>query len=117
MIRFAADENFNNDVLRGLVRRLPGVDIVRVQDVGLSGADDTRVLDWATADARVVLTHDVSTLICLAYERMKQGHSVPGVIAVPQSIAVGVAVADLALIVECTSVEDWQNQVGYLPLG
>ena len=36
MLRFAADENFNGDIVRGLLRRNPNVDIVRVQDVGLS---------------------------------------------------------------------------------
>jgi hypothetical protein len=36
MLRFAADENFNNDIVRGVRRRNPGVDIVRVQDDGLS---------------------------------------------------------------------------------
>lgn len=40
MLRLAADENFNNTILRGVTRRLPAADIVRVQDVGLSGADD-----------------------------------------------------------------------------
>jgi hypothetical protein len=40
MLRFAADENFNGDIVRGLLRRNPKLDIVRVQDVGLSGADD-----------------------------------------------------------------------------
>ena len=117
MIRLVADENFNNDILRGLVRRLPELDIARVQDVGLKGAVDARVLDWATQEARIVLTHDVSTLIGRAYDRMKQGRAVSGVIAVPQTIAIGVAVDDLALIVQCTTSADWQNQVGYLPLG
>jgi hypothetical protein len=32
MVAFAADENFNNDILRGLLRRKPDLDIVRVQD-------------------------------------------------------------------------------------
>ena len=45
MLRFAADENFNGDIVRGLLRRNPKLDIVRVQDVGLSGADDPSVLD------------------------------------------------------------------------
>jgi hypothetical protein len=40
MLRLAADENFNNDILRGVLRRKADADIVRVQDVGLSGADD-----------------------------------------------------------------------------
>ncbi len=32
----AADENFNNDIIRGLLRRKPDLDIVRIQDVGLT---------------------------------------------------------------------------------
>lgn len=47
MLRFAAEENFNADILRGLLRRKPDLDIVRVQDVGLSGADDRAGLEWA----------------------------------------------------------------------
>jgi len=42
---FAADENFNNDIVRGLLRRKPDLNIVRVQDAGLSGADDPTVLE------------------------------------------------------------------------
>jgi predicted nuclease of predicted toxin-antitoxin system len=62
MLRLAADENFNADIVRGLLRRLPDLDIVRVQDAGLSGADDTAVLEWAAREGRIVLTHDVSGL-------------------------------------------------------
>ncbi len=47
MVRFLADENFNNAILRGLLRRKPDIDIVRVQDVGLSGASDPEILAWA----------------------------------------------------------------------
>jgi hypothetical protein len=33
------DENFNNNIImRGLLRRNPDLNIVRIQDVGLSGA-------------------------------------------------------------------------------
>lgn len=35
MLRLAADENFNNDIIRGLLRHKPDLDIVRIQDVGL----------------------------------------------------------------------------------
>ena len=47
MLRFLADENFNNDVVRGVRRRNPAVDLVRVQDEDLSGAEDPMVLEWA----------------------------------------------------------------------
>lgn len=56
-ICFLADENFNGAVVRGLLRQVPSVDIVRVQDVGLSSAEDPAVLDWAAREGRVLLTH------------------------------------------------------------
>jgi predicted nuclease of predicted toxin-antitoxin system len=57
MLRLAADENLNNSIVRGLLRRQPELDIVRIQDVGLSGADDPTVLEWAAQEGRVLLTH------------------------------------------------------------
>jgi len=36
VLRWLADENFNNDILRALFRRKPGINIVRAQDVGLT---------------------------------------------------------------------------------
>ena len=47
MLRFAADENFNGNVVRGLLRRLPTLDIVRVQDTALFRANDPNVMAWA----------------------------------------------------------------------
>ena len=68
MIRFAADENFNNAILRGLFRRNPDLDIIRIQDVGLSGANDPTVLEWSAREDRILLTHDAATITRYAYE-------------------------------------------------
>jgi hypothetical protein len=38
MIRFAADEDFNNDVVRALRRALPEVNILRVGNLSGGGA-------------------------------------------------------------------------------
>ncbi len=73
MIKFATDEDFNNRILRGLLRRQSDLDIVRIQDTHLSGADDSVVLEWAFHEQRVLLTHDVSTMAAYAYERMRVG--------------------------------------------
>jgi hypothetical protein len=43
-LRWLADENFNNDILRAPFRLNPTLDIVRAQDVGLSGVDDSSLL-------------------------------------------------------------------------
>ncbi len=68
MARFLADENFNNQIVRGVLR--PKVDLVRVQDVDLSGADDPTVLAWAGQAGRIVLTYVVAATITFAYERI-----------------------------------------------
>ena len=57
-MRYLADENFNGDILRGVCRQRPDLDVVRVQDVGLSGSSDPEILEWAAREGRVVITHD-----------------------------------------------------------
>lgn len=116
MLRLAADENFNNDIVRGLLRRNPLLDIVRVQDVGLSGSEDPAIPEWAAREGRVLLTHDVATLTRYAYERVLADKSMPGVFEVSRDVPLGVAIEDLLLIAECSIEGEWESQVRYLPL-
>lgn len=116
MLKLAADENFNNDILRGLLRRKPRLDIVRIQDVGLSGADDPTVLAWAADEARVLLTHDVATITSYAYKRVQAGKSMPGVFEVALGAPIGVLIEDILLLAEYSLEGEWEGQVRYLPL-
>ena len=116
MLRLVADENFNGDIVRGLLRRKSGLDIVRLQDIGLSGADDPAVLEWAAQEGRVLLTHDVATITRYAYERVQAGQPMPGVFQVSRVVPVGRAIEDILLLAECSLEGDWEGQVHYLPL-
>jgi len=116
MLRLAADENFNNRIVRGLWRRAPALDIVRVQDSGLSGADDPTVLEWAAQEGRILLTHDVSTLTHYAYARVTAGKSMPGIFEVPRAVPIGIAIEDILLLAECSLDGEWEGQTRYLPL-
>ena len=116
MLRLAADENFNGDIVRGLLRRNPKLDIVRVQDVGLSGADDPSVLQWAADQGRVIVTHDISTLAKHAFDRIAAGQPMPGVFEVKSVAPVGQAIDDLILLAECSVDGEWEGQVRFLPL-
>jgi hypothetical protein len=102
MLRLVADENFNNNIVRGLLRRQPDLDIVRVQDSGLSGADDPTVLEWAAHERRVLLTHDVSTITKYAYARVRAGQPMPGVFEVSRAVPIGRAIEDILLLAECS---------------
>jgi|SRR3990170_8601530 len=116
MLLLVADENFNNDIVRGLLRRKPDLDIVRIQDVGLSGADDATVLEWAAQENRVLLTHDVTTITKYAYERLRASKRMPGVIEVNRSVPIGVAIDDILLLAETSREGEWDGQILYLPL-
>lgn len=116
MLQLVADENFNNNIVRGVLRRKADVDIVRVQDVGLSGADDPRVLEWAAQRSRILLTHDVSTITKYAYERIEARQAMPGVFEVSRAAPIGQVIEDILLLVECSLEGEWEGQIIYLPL-
>lgn len=116
LIRFAADENFNHDIIRGLSHRAPSIEIVSVQQTGLAGADDAAILEWATVEGLVLLSHDGRTLPDEAAKRIGRGLRVAGVIIVPMSLGIGAVVADLELIALASTRDEWVNVIQYLPL-
>lgn len=116
MIRLAADENFNNAIVWGLLRRNPAVDVVRVQDVGLRGAKDPAVLEWAAQEDRILLTHDENTMIGYAYDRVVSGRPMAGVFHVRRETPLGRVIEDLLTLVECSRDGEWSGHVRFLPL-
>jgi predicted nuclease of predicted toxin-antitoxin system len=117
MIRLLADENLNHDLVRGVVRRQPALDIVRVQAVGLSGAGDPEVLAWAANEQRVVLTHDVNTMPRVGIERVTRGEPMAGLFIVhQQGGTLSTIIDDLILLDECTDTSEWRGRILYLPL-
>jgi Domain of unknown function (DUF5615) len=116
MLRFAADENFNGDIVLGLRRRHPEVDVVRVQDAGLSGADDPAVPRWAADQGRIVITYDIATLARFAFDRVAAGQSMPGVFEVQAIASISQTIDGLLLLAECSHEGEWEWQVRYLPL-
>ena len=115
-MRFLADENFDNRIVRGLLRRRPEFDIVRVQDPEIAGADDPTVLGWAVRAGRTLLTHDERTVPGYAYERLATGETLAGVIVASDSLAIKAVIEDILLIEECSSAAEWLNQLQRLPL-
>jgi hypothetical protein len=116
MLRLVADENFNNNIIRGVSRRNAEADIVRVQDMGLSGADDPTILEWAAEQGRILLTHDVSTVTKYAIERIKAGQVMAGVFEVNRMAPIGPVIEDILLLIECSLEDEWEGQIIYVPL-
>ena len=115
-MRLLTDENFDNDILKGIRLKNADVDIVRVQDTEVSRADDPTVLTWAAKEGSIVVTHDVHTFVGFAYERVAAGLPMPGVIEVSKKMPIGQAIDELLTLIGASDAAEWENQVVYLPL-
>lgn len=115
-MKLISDEDFNGRIVRGLLRRFPSLDLVRVQDVGLIEKHDTEVLAWAAEENRLLLTHDFATMIDYANNRVAENLMMPGIIAVPQDLAIGEAIDEISLLIEYSLENEWENQIVFIPL-
>ncbi|MFZ4815410.1 MAG: DUF5615 family PIN-like protein [Phototrophicaceae bacterium] len=115
-MRFATDENFDGRMLAGLQRRIPDLDVVRVQDTIMYQAPDHQLLEWLAEENRILITHDVKTMPRYLYQRVEDGLVVPGVIEVNDNLPIGKAIDDLELLIMTSRPTEFENQVRYVPL-
>jgi predicted nuclease of predicted toxin-antitoxin system len=115
-MRVVTDENFDGDIVRGLLRRMPDLDLVRVQDVGLAETPDPTILAWASGERRILLTHDRETVPGFAYDRVRRGEPMPGVFVVNDRMPKGQAIEELLLAIGCLDQADCADQVRHFPL-
>ena len=116
MIRFLADENFNNHIIRGIRLKNDELDIKRIQDIGLSGVEDWVVLDYALKENLILLTHDAETIPRFAYEREKAGQNIPAIFIIKQDILISHVIEEILLIYECSKYDEWLGKIFYLPI-
>jgi hypothetical protein len=81
MLRLISDEDVHDDIIRGLRRREPTLDIVRAVDVGLDHTPDPIILAWAAGKERILVTGDLNTMVGFAWARVQAGVDMPGALA------------------------------------
>ena len=111
MIRFLADENLNNHIIRGVQLRKAEIDILRIQDIGLSGADDSLVIDYALREKRILLTHVVETIPKFAYNKIKAGKEIPAIFIIRQDVSISHIIENLLLIHECCDETELRGKI------
>jgi predicted nuclease of predicted toxin-antitoxin system len=114
-MKFLTDEDFDNRILRGILRRLPDLDIIRVQDTEVAAFPDPDVLEWAALENRVLITHDVHTMTNHFRHRLNSGLSTPGVIFVRQTLPIGMVISELILIAQYSLEGEYKNQMKFIP--
>ncbi len=111
MLRLASDADVRGEIIRGLRRRLPGIDLLRVQDTLPEGTPDPVVLAWAATEDRVLITNDRNTMVGFAYQRVAAGEPMPGLIATTNEQSVGAIIDDILLVAECLSEAEIREQI------
>ena len=111
MLRLASDADVHGEIIRGLRRRRPEIDLVRAQDALPEGTPDPEILAWAAAENRILVTNDRNTIVGFACRRVAAGEPVPGVIATTNEQSIGSAIDDILLIAEYMSEDEIRGQV------
>jgi len=113
--RFQADANFNEDIVAGVLRRLPEIDFQTANEAELVRLSDHEVLAKAAAEGRILITHDRRT-VPLHFARFIQTGSSPGVLVVSQKAELLRIIEDLILIWFASDAEEYTNSIRTLPL-
>jgi hypothetical protein len=113
-IRFQADADLRQPIVKGLKRREPSIDFATAHEAGLAGLDDLAVLALAASSGRVLVSHDVSTMPD-EFSRFIQERSSPGVILISQELSYREAIEGLMRVWSNSDGEDWENVLSFLP--
>ena len=116
MLRLLIDQDLDHVILRGLLLRVPNVDVITAHQVGLSNASDPELLAWAAEHERVIVTHDRRTMPYHATSRIARSVKVAGVIVVSRQLPISQVINELEIIVSCSEMIEWENIIKHLPL-
>lgn len=114
-VRFQADADLNFTIVNATLRQEPNIDFLSALAGGVLELLDPDVLEVAARSGRVLVTHDRRTMPHHFGERLSLASS-PGLIVVPQSMAIGAAAEELVLIWSVTEADEWVDRIVVLPL-
>lgn len=116
--RFLLDENVSPTIQRGVARRAPGNDIVRVGGDGAPawGTPDPDLLAWCEENDRILVTFDKATMPGHLAEHLGAGRASPGVLIIRRAAALSTVIEALVLVLEASQADEWHDQVWYIPL-
>ena len=114
MLPLLIDEDLQAAIVAGLLLHFPSINLVRVQDIGLTKTPDPIILEVAANQNRVVVTHDRTTMTAHAQDRTNQGLRMTGLIVLEQFIKIGKAIQEVGTLALAGNIGDLDGQILYL---
>lgn len=112
-VRFQADEDLETQIIKGLRRRQPLLEIETIPSAGLRGKPDSAILAFCAEQERVLVSHDLKTMPTQLAAFLADGQHSSGLILIPRTVSIAQAINDLYLIWEVTPPEYWRDRFIY----
>lgn len=113
-VRFQADADLDRRIVRATRRREQAISFQLAAEaragIGLADLPDDQVLAAAASEGRVLVSHDRRSMP-QHFAHFISAATSPGVIIVPQTMPLGVAVEWLVTIWSASEAEEWVNQI------
>lgn len=113
-VRFQADADFNEDIVKGVLRRVPEIDFQTAGNAGLEGIKDREVLDIAATQGRILVTHDRRTMPKHFGEFILEKEC-PGVFMVSKRADVREVIDAIVLIWAASEADEYRNSIIAIP--
>jgi predicted nuclease of predicted toxin-antitoxin system len=113
-LRFQADADLNEAIVKGVLRREPGIDFQTATFARLRGLSDLEVLALAAQEDRILVSHDRRTMP-RAFAEFIRTRASPGLFLVSQKSDLLLTIEDLLLVWTASTSKDWTNHIAIIP--
>lgn len=114
-VRFQADADLNEDIVSGVLRRVPEIDFQTASEAELERLTDPEVLALAAKEGRVIVCHDRRTMP-IHFGKFIETQVSPGIFVVSQNAQILKVIEDLILVWAASDTEEYVNSIRTLPL-
>jgi hypothetical protein len=118
LVRYLLDEHIPSWLRRELLRLAPGFEVWRVGDLQAPplGAPDPEILVWCQTYEFILVTNNRKSMPVHLKDHLDRGGGVPGIIVIDPSSSFHELVTDLALISGASLIDEFKDQIRYLPM-
>lgn len=114
-IKFQADADLNQIIVKATLRLEPSIDFQTAQVADLVGLADPDVLKFSSQQGRILVSHDRRTMPAHFGQFILSENS-SGLLIVSQRMPISQAAEDLLLIWLASEPKEWVNRIRSLPI-
>jgi len=112
--RFLADNDFDERIRKGLLRREPSIEFRSAKDAGIVGRPDPEVLRISAESGLLLVSHDRKTMPA-HFDRFIERQMSSGLDLVRQKMEIRDAIEELLMIWVCSDASEWVNRRSFVP--